>query len=187
MARVELRHDLNAVVARMAAASVERLAREVAREGRERAPAAKVWISRDDERVRPAHADAHGQEIPGNLRYKLPKQVYVHGGGRGSDISGHTELVPGVDLARKPRDPKLPLAQRVNCRCISVTLPGLIARRIYTGAVVVTGTRARAQVTVRFNRIVESEFGTSEDSASRFLGGAVDVVAARVRASARRT
>jgi len=184
---VELRQDLNTVVARMAAPTVERLARHVADEGRRRAPAAKVWITRDDERVRPAHVKAHGQTIPANLRYKLPKQVYVHGGGRGSDISGHTILAPGFDLARHPRDKELPPAQRANCRCLSITMLKLIARRITVSPVVVTGTQARAQVSVRFLRIVESEFGTGEDRGAHFLGGAVDVVAARLRARARRT
>lgn len=185
--RVELRRDLNTVAARLAAPTVERLARDVADAARERAPAAKVWISRDDERVRPAHVAAHGQTIPANLRFKLPRQAYIHGGGRGSNISGHTVIVPGYDLARRPRDKNLPPDQRANCRCLDATLPKLIARRIHVSPVVVTGSQARAQVSVRFLRIVETEFGTGEDRAARFLGGAVDVVAARLRARARRT
>lgn len=176
--RVELRRDLNLVVARMAAPTVKRLADTVGDEARRRAPAAKVWISRDDGRVRPSHVKAHGQTIPANLRWKLPNQRVK------SD--GTAVVVGGFDLARRPRDPALPADQRIRCRCVGVTLPGLIARRVFVSPPLVAGAQARAQVSVRFLRIVESEFGTSEDRAARFLGGAVDAVAARLRARTRR-
>lgn len=168
--RVELRRDLNMVAARLAAPTVQRLADAVADAARQRAPAAKVWLSRDDGRVRPAHVHAHGQTIPENLRYQLRKQT------------GSGNLAPGHDLARRPRDRNLPADQRIRCRCLSVTLLGLIARRIVVSAPIVTTTGARAQVSVRFRRIVESEFGTGQDKAARFLGGAVDEVALRLRA-----
>lgn len=186
MARVELRGDLNAVVARMVAGKVKRLADEVADEARRRAPAARVWQNVDDERVRPAHVEADGQLIPGNLRFKLRKQVYVRGGGRGSDVGGRTVLAPGYVLAREPRDEDLPPDQRENCRCADVTYPKMIAERIVAGPVSVNARRARARVQVRFPRIVESEHGTSQDPASRFMGGAVETVAARLRAKGRR-
>lgn len=185
--RVELRRDLGQVTARMAVPVIARLADEVADEARRRAPSAKIWISRDDGRVRPAHVKAHGQTIPDNLRYKLRNQVYIRGGGRGSNISGETVLAPGYVLARRPRDASLPDDQKANCRCLSITMRGLIGRRIVTGPAVAVGSRASAQVSVRFLRIVESEFGTDRDRAARFMGGAVDTVAARLRARARRT
>lgn len=180
MARVELRRDLNAVVAKMAVEAVTRLAQAVADEGKDRAPDAKIWISRDDAKVRPAHVKAHHQTIPANLRFKLPKQRYERG-------VGTIVVLDEFDLARKPRDPKLPADQSKNCRCLSVTMTALIARRITTTPAVVTGTQVRAQVSVRFLRIIESEHGTDQDKAARFLGGAVDAVAARLRAKARRT
>ncbi len=180
--RVELRPDLDEVAARMAAPTVERLVAELAREARERAPGIKVWVTSEDERVRPSHAQANDQEIPENLRFRLKKQIYVRGGGRGSRKPGRTALAPqGYDLAREPRDENLPADQRQNCRCISVDLPGVIARRIVTGPVVVEGARAHGRVSVQFNRIVESERGTSGDRPARFMGSALDAVAARLR------
>lgn len=178
MARIELRADLDTVVARMVIPKVNQLAAEVAREGRDRAPDAKVWISRDDQRVRPAHHEAHGQTIPANLRYKLPRQMLVRGHGY--------RTTSGFDLGREPRDRALPPDQRDGCRCISVDIPGLIARKIHETPAVATATRAQAQVEVRFLRIVESEHGTSQDDAARFLGGAVDAVAARLRSASTR-
>lgn len=178
--KVELRRDLNAVVARMAVPAVDRLAGAVADEARRRAPAAKIWLSRDDGRVRPSHVEAHGQTIPANLRFKLPKQRYVRG-------TGQHVLAPGFDLARRPRDPNLPADQRANCRCLNITMAGLIGRRVVTSPALATPTRARAEVSVRFNRIVESHFGTGQDRADRFLADAVEAVALRLRASARRT
>lgn len=181
MARVELRSDLNAVVARVAVPAVNRLAEAVAREARDRAPSAKVWLSRDDDRVRPAHVAAHHQTIPENLRFQLPQQREVPG-------QQQEEIVRGrFDLARKPRDPDLPEDQKRNCRCVSVTVRGLIARRISTTPATVVGAQVRAQVLARFTRIVECEHGTPQDPAARFLGGALDAVAARVKAQARRT
>lgn len=186
--RVELRKDLDAVVARMVQPLVDRLTEDVAAEARRKAPAAKAWITADDERVRPSHADADGQTIPANLRFKLRKQVYIRGGGRGSRVPGHTALnAHAFDLAREPRDADLPAEQREGCRCIAVELPGLIARKVHASRAVVDGTRVWGRVEVRFTRIVESEHGTSKDEAARFMGAALDTVAARWRARAGRT
>jgi hypothetical protein len=175
-------------VARMARSAVRRLAEQVVAEARVRAPAAKAWITHQDERVRPAHADADGQTIPANLRFKLRKQIYVRGAGRGHHGPGHTVLAEGgFDLARAPRDESLPADQAINCRCQSVEIRGLIASKIRVGLTSVQGTRVTAQVSVRFNRIVESEHGTSGDRAAHFMGGALNAVAARTRAASRRT
>jgi hypothetical protein len=182
MARVELRRDLNAVAARQAGPAVRRLADALADETRDRAPAAKVWLSRDDERVRPAHVRAHGQTIPANLRFKLRRQLYD-----GDDETARAvALAAGYDLAVAPRDEALPIGQRARCRCVRVTLLGVIARRVTTSEVTYSPSQARAQVAVRFARIVESEFGTPDDRAARFMGRALEVVAARLKASARR-
>jgi hypothetical protein len=180
--RVELRKDLNAVVARMVRDKVDRLANDVAREARRRAPAAHVWLNVDDGRVRPAHVDADGQAIPGNLRFKLKKQVYIRGAGRGHKGPGHYKLAQNAyDLAREPRDESLPDDQLANCRCAMVEVPDMIAKKITVERAVVQGTRARGVVQVKFNRIVESHTGTSGDSPNRFLSEALDAVAARLR------
>ncbi|MEW9530762.1 hypothetical protein [Microbispora sp. NPDC049125] len=191
--KVELRDDLNQVVARMIRGKVERIAREVAAEAAANAPAAKVWITAADERVRPSHVDAEGQTIPENLRFKLRKQRYVGGTGRGSGrravhYSGVAVLTSGYDLARKPRDPALPRDQKDRCRCISVRIPNAIARKVHAEPAVIEGSRVTARIVVQFQRIAESEFGTSGDPGTHFLGRAVNTVAARLRgASARRT
>lgn len=180
--RIELHKDLDFRATGLVRSAVNKLAATVAREAQLRAPAARVWLTAADERVRPSHVDADGQTIPVNLRFKLRKQVYVKGGGRGSKVPGHMELArSGFDLAREPRDEDLPPDQRKQCRCADVTLPGVIAKKIRTSAAVVEGTRARAQVWVRFNRIIESEHGTAKDRPARFMGSAVEVVAARLR------
>lgn len=184
--RVELRPDLDAVVARMVRPTVNRLTAAVAREAQRRAPAAKVWLTAEDERVRPAHAAADGQMIPANLRFKLKNQSYVRGGGRGSRVSGRIVLAGSTfDLAREPRDEDLPDDQRYRCRCISVEVPGVIARKVSTSPAMIEGARVRGEVSVWFNRIVESEKGTSKDKPAHFLGAALEAVAARIRGRAR--
>lgn len=181
--RVELRGDLNAVVARMVRPTVERLAEDVAEHARRLAPDARRWETAEDERVRPSHADADGQLIPANLRFKLKKQHYQRGGGRGSDVAGRLMLaVDMYDMAREPRDEDLPADQAANCRCEAVDVPGVIAARVRAHGAMMEGARVRATVDVRFNRIVESFHGTSKDAPDRFLALAVQAVAARLRA-----
>jgi hypothetical protein len=178
--RIELRHDLNARMAKRVRPVVDRLAEKVAAEARPLAPPARVWVNVDDERVRPAHARADGQTIPANLRFKLHKQVYVHGAGRGHRGPGHTKLVEGeFVLAREPRDEDLPDDQKKNCRCADVAVPKMIAEKVERSRATVQGTRASAQVWVRFNRIVESFHGTSADTPDRWMAIAVERVAAR--------
>lgn len=180
--RVELRPDLDLVAAKLARRPVDRLAAAVAREAQRRAPDARVWLTVEDERVRPSHALADGQTIPANLRFKLRKVIYRRGGGRGSKIPGQLLLAPsGYDLAREPRDEDLPDNQKKRCRCADVTVPGLIAKKVVWHAAVVEGNRVRAEVSVRFNRIIESEKGTSKDVPARFMGSAIEAVAARLR------
>jgi len=180
--RVELRRDLEAVVARLIRDRVGDITEQVAEQARRRAPDARVWVSRDDERVRPAHVDANGQMIPANLRFRLREQIYIRGGGRGSDISGHTVLGPRYLLARVPRDESLPPDQKINCRCEAVTVPGVIARRIRVSGPAVEGGRVTGRVSVEFQRIVESEYGTSGDTPAAFMRGALAAVTARLRA-----
>lgn len=183
--RLELRADLNNVAARMVRSQVERIAGEVRDEAQRNAPAAKVWISARDDRVRPSHEHADGQTIPANLRFQLRRMFYVRKGrgedGKAINFAGGWYEASGFDLARWPRDPDLPRDQLIRCRCESQELPGVIARRIRAGTAVVDGPRARARVAVRFERIVESELGTSKDRGTHFMANAVDAVARRYR------
>lgn len=179
--RVELRRDLEEMVARRMVGLVNRLTVQVAAEAAARAPAAKVWVTVADERVRPSHRDADHQMIPGNLRFKLRKQSPAAPGQR-------AQLMAGYDLAREPRDPSLPLDQRRNCRCVAITVPKAIAMKVRASPAAAAGRRVVGRVSVVFPRIVESHTGTSGDAAAPFLAQAVDAVAARVRGvGARRT
>lgn len=184
--RVDLDRDLDRVVAeRIAGPAVARLAEQVQRAAQRLAPDAKTWVTAHDERVRYSHRETDTQMVPENLRYLLPAVVYVPKGrgrdGKAINPGGGWRPVPGrTDPARVPRDPDLPVHQRVNCRCRSVTVPGVIARSIRLGPVEVTAVAASAQVFTRFPRAAEAEFGTSGDRGAHFMGGAVREVAARL-------
>ena len=174
--------DLDALVAhRDLAAHVAHLLDRLQDEARRNAPDAHVWITVRDERVRPTHRRTDGQTIPANLRFIL------HGGERGNDADD--EIREAADeYARWPRDPDLSIGNRINCRCASVDIKGLVAASIHQTPVEVLGTRARGEVWSRFNRVIDSEFGTAQDPPGRWMGRAVDTVAAESTvASARRT
>ncbi len=189
--RVSLRGDLDRIVAaRFALPAVNRLAEMVESAARRGAPDGKGWITYEDERVRPAHADADSQIIPANLRYQLRRQEYVRGSGRGRrpSVPGFYRLAPastGYDLAREPRDESLPQDQKINCRCESVDLPGIVARSIHASQAVLSGSRVTAEVSTRFHRAAESEFGTAQDPGAHFMAGAVHAAAVRLRAGGR--
>jgi hypothetical protein len=175
--RVQLRADLEQMMAARMVPVADRLARQVAAEARVRAPAARIWVTVADERVRPSHRDADQQLIPANLRFKLRKQV--------SRPGREPVLATGVDLAREPRDPALPAGQRDGCRCVAIVVPKAVALKVRSHAAVLAGRRATARVSVEFPRIVEAHTGTSGDTAAPFLRNALDAVAARLRARAR--
>lgn len=185
--RVELDRDLDQVVAvRVALPAAERLTERVQRAAQRLAPPAKLWVTAHDERVRYSHREADAQMIPANLRYLLPAVVYVRKGrnehGKAMNPEGGWKPVPGRhDLARAPRDPELPIEQRINCRCASFELPGALARTIFTTPAVLRGAAAVAQVYTRFPRAAESETGTSRDRGAHFMAGALREVAAGMR------
>jgi hypothetical protein len=137
---------LDARIAAVAARHVRGLVTDTAGLTRVYAPPAKVWVTAHDERVRPSHARADAQTIPGNLRYVLAS----------------ADNRPGTELAVAPRDPDLRISNRINCRCISVELPGVVGAAV-TSSTAVAGTRVTGRVEVRFNRVVESEFPSSPD------------------------
>jgi hypothetical protein len=131
---------------------------------RTNAPETRTWVTMRDERVRPSHVKADGQTIPANLRFKLDAKI------------------GGVDLARHPRDPALPEAQRINCRCDDPTLPHLLRESIHSTDPIQEGTVVHGSVYTDFPRAAESEFGTSEDEAAYFMTNALREVAMRLRA-----
>jgi hypothetical protein len=144
-----------------------RLADALADRMRANAPDAAAWITAQDERVRPTHRDADGQTVPDNLRFALERP----GGGH--------------ELAQAPRDPDLSLANRQNCRCLSVHLPGVIAERVGVGDVVLRRTSAHATVSVTFPRIVESEYPGAGDSGGGWVRRSIEETAASSAARGR--
>lgn len=159
--------DLDAVVAaRFARPFVERLSSELLTVSRYYVPDAKVWVTFRDEKVRPTHVDTDGQTIPENLRYKVPSTTGV-----------------GTDLGRKPRDLALPFLNRVECRCESVPLPGILAASISQMPTVLQGTKVNGGVETRFPRMAEAHDGTSGDTGVPFFSRAIDEVAAAHRSA----
>jgi|GEM_PF-3419944 len=163
MARARIRPDLAArLAAGPIARHVEHVAEQIARAARANAPDGKVWITAEDERVRPSHNATHGQTIPENIPYRLPQVVYIRKGrgpdGKAINKAGGWKIVPGYDLADAPRDPSLPVHQRINCRCRSAELPGAVAAGITTTPAVPGRERVTASVVARYNRVAESEF-----------------------------
>jgi hypothetical protein len=163
--RFEPARDLDVqVAAKLAFPFVDRLSDELLGPSKAYAPDAKVWVTVRDEKVRPTHIDTDGQTVPDNLRYKVPST-------KGA----------GTDLARVPRDTALPLPNRINCRCESVPLPGVIAASINKLPTLLQGTRVSGGIESRFPRVGEAHEGTSEDTAVPFMTRAIQEVAAAHR------
>lgn len=165
MGTFEPRAGLDETIAqRIARPRIARVLDMLRDEARARAPVTRIWVTVRDERVRKTHFETDAQVIPDNLRFKMPR----------TDGSGH-------DLARHPRDPNLPIAQRANCRCDDPTIPHLLRESIHAGDVQVVGTRVSGEVYTDFPRAAESEKGTSEDTAAHYMLGALQEVALRLR------
>lgn len=140
---------------------VKRIADDVGAALRANAPDGKTWLTAHDERVRPSHADTDGQEIPGNLRYQLPKMAYI----RGHRAEGTARYITttGYDLAREPGDPDLPIEQRINCFTgdTPVSATGMQASMcsVYTGPLVRVSTASGRVVTGTPNHPVLTDGG----------------------------
>lgn len=184
MGRVELDSDLDVKVAAACIRPwMEHAAGGLQLEVQRRCPPARVWVTRNDDKVRATHYDAQGQAIPGNLRFilKLPQRgPTVHGqasraatgGGQAGDPAAKAGSY-GTEQARYPRDPALSPGNRFECRCEAVTVPGMIAATVHAGPVQVAGTVVRVTVGSRFPRIAESEFGDGQDPGLHFMATAL--------------
>lgn len=175
MARAVLSPGLDVEIAnKIARPFVARVLDMLQDEARRGAPSTNVWITARDERVRASHREADAQVVPSNLRFKIPKVA------TGDDVN---DIRAGFDLARYPRDPDLPVGNRINCRCEAPPLPELLRQSIHRGDVHVEGSRVSGTVETRFPRAAESEFGTSDDDGAYYMTNALREVAARLRAS----
>ncbi|GAA2691962.1 hypothetical protein [Nonomuraea recticatena] len=163
MARVRLTSGLTQKIAALVASRVDEVADEVASNARAGAPDGKVWQTDADEQVRPSHAEAHGQLIPDNVPFRLPRMQYVNKGrGRNANPAGGWTKLPGWDLGDRPRDEQLPFHQVVNCRCRKIDLPGAVAATVTTSPARPSGRTVAASVSVAFPRVAESEYADQD-------------------------
>ncbi|MGA4995965.1 hypothetical protein [Nonomuraea bangladeshensis] len=164
---------------------VESITDAIAEETKDRAPDAKRWVTTNGPDARPSHRHADGQTIPATIPYRLPKMEYIRKGGdnrrTGAHGPGGWVTLTAVDLADRPRDPGLPIHQRINCDCRSVIVPGVIAAATRALPTRVRGSKVAAAVEVVFPRIGEAEFGTGDVRGSHFLALAGSAVMARRR------
>lgn len=177
MARVKIDRNLrDKVAAGVVRRAVDDVADRAEHEVRRHVPDAKEWQTSGGDNVRPSHEQAHGQNIPANIPYRLPKQVYVRKGDDGENLAGGWKVVPGWDLADKPRDPDLPVHQRIECKCQSRRMPGVIAKAVTRTPVTVGRSRVSATIRVTYPRIAESEYA---DRDGGWLATAARAAAAR--------
>ncbi|MEU5978433.1 hypothetical protein [Streptomyces sp. NPDC047315] len=162
-------------LARMLAPAVQRIARQVEIEAKRFAPPTKRWVTVGDDRVRPTHVEANGQEIPENLRFKLDSMQWdiEHRG-----VGAHTYMLKPGDRSSRA------VANLKNCRCSAHKDPQGIARHINTGPPVVAGKRVTVTVSVQAPLVVEAEVGTVYPGNLRadgtfFMSRAAAAVAAR--------
>lgn len=174
MGRFQPRDGLDELIAqRFGRPKMQQVLDMLTDEAKLRAPECRVWITMRDERVRASHIETDSQVVPDNLRFKVPKVD------TGNDIN---DIRVGYDLARHPRDPELPIGNRINCRCSDPPLPQPLKDSIHATDVHVEGARVSGTIETRFPRAAESEFGTDKDHAAHYMTGALRDVAARLRA-----
>ncbi|MER5222848.1 hypothetical protein [Streptomyces flaveus] len=175
MAKFTPAQGLEEQLARMLAPAVHRIAMRVEIEAKRLAPPTKRWVTMGDDRVRPTHVHAQGQEVPGNLRFKINSMEWdiEHRG-----VGAHTYML-------EPRDQTSRAVANIrNCRCATHRDPDGIARHINTGQPVVAGKKVTVTVSVQAPKVVEAEVGTvypgnlAADGA-HFMSRAAAIVAAR--------
>ncbi|MGA5411566.1 hypothetical protein ACPCSC_30465 [Streptomyces lavendulocolor] len=166
---------LEAKLAQLIAPHVQEIAREVERQAKVFAPPTKKWITVADDKVRPTHVAAHGQEVPTNLRFKINSMQW--------DMQ-HRGLGPTTYM-KEPRDgSSRAVANIKNCRCHSMSIPDGISRNIRTLPPVVAGTTVTVKVIAEGEWVIPAEIGTVypgnlEAKGAYFMARAAAAVAAR--------
>lgn len=190
MSGADIDPGLEALVAqRILRPWADQASRDLLLDAQRTAPAAKVWKTAEDERVRQTHQDADGQEVAENVRFILEKPQAgptahgqasraATGGGQSGDIANKAGSL-GVELAAYPRDESLSPGNRENCRCQSTPDAEAIARSLSADGVAVDGTAVRFGVSTGFNRVAESEFGDGKSPGLRWMGRALNEFASR--------
>lgn len=152
-----------AIAAKVLQPRVNAVAQRLLETAQRTAPPSKVWVTLEDDRVRHSHRAVDGQEIPDNVPFILPKP---NGGGH--------------EAGMMPRSPEFTLENRINCRCVAVTLPEAIARSMHLDHATVVAARVTAQVWTGYERAAESEHaqhggGWFARAAHQVAGSAGDV------------
>lgn len=179
MAGFTVARNVEQRVAVMIAPAVERIAEEVATEGKRLAPAVKTWVSQRDGDVRDQHVEADGQTVPVNVRFALTSYQW--------DIDNRG-VGPKTYLLF-PRDPSgLAHVAIVNCRCFTELNYEQIRAGIRVEQAVVTGKRVTATAVSEGEGVLEAEMGDAydvldESVGERYMGRAASTVARSRRAA----
>ncbi|MFJ4342702.1 hypothetical protein [Streptomyces sp. NPDC088915] len=175
MAKFHAAPGLEQQLAAMIAPHIHEIARDVEREAKRLAPPTKRWITVADDRVRPTHAAAHGQEKPANLRFEINSM----------DWDRRHRGVGPLTYMKGPRDESSRAVANIkNCRCTTRTIPDGIARNIRALPPVITGSTVTAKVVASGQFVIEAEVGTvypgnMEAVGAFYMARAAAIVAAR--------
>ncbi|MEU6460337.1 hypothetical protein [Streptomyces sp. NPDC046976] len=166
---------LEEALARLIAPHVQRIAQQVEIEAKRLAPPTKQWVTVGDGRVRPTHAAAQGQEVPGNLRFSINSMDW--------DIK-HRGVGPQTYMLQPRDESSRAVANLKNCRCTTHNDPEGIARNINTGQPIVAGKKVTVTVSAAGPMVVEAEVGTVypgnlRADGAHFMSRAAAIVATR--------
>ncbi|MEU0857411.1 hypothetical protein ABZ352_18505 [Streptomyces griseofuscus] len=175
MATFHVTPGLEEQLAQLIAPKVQEIGREVERQAKLLAPPTKKWITLSDDKVRPTHAAAHGQEVPDNLRFAINSMAWdrQHRG------------VGALTYMKAPRDESSRAVANIkHCRCHVQTVPDGISRNIHSMPLVVAGTTVTVKVVAEGDWVVPAEIGTVypgnlEAVGTYFMARAAAAVAAR--------
>ncbi|MFI1012666.1 phage minor head protein [Streptomyces sp. NPDC020965] len=175
MARFTPNPALETQLARMVAPHIRRVAHQVEIEARRLAPPTKRWVTMADDKVRPTHRQAHGQVVPGNLRFAINSMEWDR---RHRGVGPSTYMLQPRDRSSRAT------ANLKNCRCVTAIDPDGLARNITTGQPVISGRTVTVTVTARGPMVVEAEVGTVYPgnliaAGAHFMARAATIVAAR--------
>ncbi|MFD0353015.1 hypothetical protein ACFVHW_04585 [Streptomyces sp. NPDC127110] len=175
MTKFHAEPGLEEKLALLIASKVHEIAREVERQAKIFAPPTKQWITVGDDKVRPTHVAAHGQEVPDNLRFKINSMRWDR------DHRG----VGAFTYMKAPRDESSrAVANLKNCRCHARTIADGISRHINTHPPVVSGNTVTVKVVAAGEWVVPAELGTVypgnlEAKGAFYMARAAAAVAAR--------
>lgn len=177
MATFRVAPGLEEQLALMIAPKVEDIARRVERHAKVLAPPTKKWITVADDKVRPTHVAAHGQEVPDNLRFEINSMQWDR---------DHRGLGP-ITYMLEPRDQSSRAVANIkNCRCHAQSIADGISRNIRTLPPVVAGKKVTVKVVAEGKWVVPAEVGTVypgnlEAKGAYYMARAAAMVAAASR------